>query len=169
MKLKHCTLSSVLICLSIAVLSLAAGCDDSRDPRSGERVVRGLFKVEAWNEHLHYYAGERVHMRATLTNISEKTQVWGNTKGATAVLDLDVTTPKQLDGSIEAHNWSQEHPDEVKYSVTLEPDQSYGITWEFTPTLLTMYNAAAKFNLGGEDNWIPLSFVYGINPSGPGP
>ena len=108
--MKRCALSLLLACLGL-VLLLVTGCvDASRDAIIQGHTYPGFYKIEAWNEHARYLAGEQVRMRVTLTNLSRETQVWGDTKGITPVLDFRVLSTKQPDGSVEDHLWSQEHP-----------------------------------------------------------
>jgi hypothetical protein len=170
--MKRCAISSLLVCLCATILLLVTGCDNSRDAQGGERIFGGVFRVGFWNEHLQYYVGERVHIRATLTNISKQAQIWGDTEGITPVLDINVRSVEEPNGSVEKHIWSQEHSDEAKYRIALKPGESYIITWEFTPSLHTAYYADAKYNLEGkdaEDNKLVLTFFYGIKPPGPLP
>ena len=150
---------------------LMVGCvDASRDAIIQGHTYPGFYKIEAWNEHARYLAGEQVRMRVTLTNLSRETQAWGDTKGITPVLDFHVLSTKQPDGSVEEHIWSQEHSDEVKHSITLKPGESYVVTWEFTPRLREHYYAFAIYTLGqGESKMLSLSFSYGVQPPGPLP
>jgi hypothetical protein len=174
--MKRCALSLQLACLGLAALLLAAGCiDATRDAKIQGHTYPGLYKVEAWNEHARYYVGEKVRMRVTLTNLSRETQIWGDTKGITPVVDIRVFSARQPGGRADEYVWSQEHPDEVKDSVELKPGESYIIKWEFTPRLLEYYHANVDYimpQLKGytvERMMLVLDFWYGVEPPGPGP
>jgi hypothetical protein len=168
--MKRCALSLLSACLGVAVLLLAAGCVDAmRSALTQQDILSGDYRAEAWNEHTHYYAGEKVRMRVTLTNLSRDPQIWGDTKGITPVVDIRVFSIKQPDGQVEELLWSQEHPGEVKYNVTLKPGESYVVKWEFTPSLLAHYYAYASYINPKGDYRLGLSFWYGVEPPGPGP
>jgi hypothetical protein len=167
MRLKRCALSLLLACLGL-VLLLMVGCVDAMRSEDYQRdILDGDYSAAAWNEHSHYYAGETVRMRVTLTNLSRETQIWGDGKGITPVVDIRVFSIKQPDGRAEKHIWSQEHPDEVKYNITLKPGESYTVTWEFRPSLLAHYHAEAQYINPRRGSFsLNLSFLYGINPPG---
>ena len=169
--MKRCALSLLLACPGLAILLLAAGCiDATRDAKIQGRTYPGFYKIEARNEHARYLAGEKVRMRATLTNLSRETKVWGDTKSLTPVLDFHVLSTKQPDGSVEEYIWSQEHPDEVKHSITLKPGESYVVTWDFIPRLQEHYYASAIYTLDQvESQILDLTFSYGVQPPGPLP
>jgi hypothetical protein len=169
--MKRCALSLVLACLGLAVLLLVAGCvDASRDAMIQGDTYSRVYEIEAWNEHARYLVGEKVHMRVTLTNLSSESQVWGDTKAFTPVVDIHVFSAKRADNQAEEYQWSQEHPDEAKYSITLKPGESYVIKWEFAPRLKDHYYAFVEYALAqGESNILNLSFSYGVQPPGPLP
>ena len=165
--MKRFALFLLSACPGVAVLLMVTGCvDATRWPYTPGYAASGVYRIEAWNERSHYYAGEKVRMRVTLTSLAREPRTWGDEKTKVPVLDIHMVSAKRADGQVEEHFWSQEHPDKVKYSVTLKTGDWYVVEWEFTPQLLEHYYAEAIF-LG--EHALSLDFVYGVEPPGPLP
>ena len=114
------------------------------------------------SDHLYYEFGEPVRIRVTLKNVSRKIQVLGNETGP--VVDI------RLARSGEAHEWAQEHPDDVKRQVALKPGESYIVEWIMTPTVHGFYVATAWWmDSQGERAAMGVPVDYGVRPPGPMP
>jgi hypothetical protein len=160
--MKRCALSLLLTFLSVAVLLLVAGCDNSRDPVWNTNSLPGVIEARIQSDHWYYEFGEPVHIRVMLKNVSRKVQILGNETGP--VVDISLMR------SGEAHEWAQEHPNDVKRQVTLKPGESYVIEWVVTPTLQATYNVNAWWaDSEGDRSGMGVTIFYGIRPPGPMP
>jgi len=169
--MKKIMLSLLLACL--ALLGLTACVDTSRQSQTVSDYLPAVYTVELWNEHWQYEFGKPVHLRATLTNISSDTLIFGNGSGNLPVLDIHIKT---LNGTgSEERIWSKDDMDQVKYSVVLSPSQSYTITWTLSLSFRTSYSADVFWvdpqghEVGANPNRIGLQFYYSVSPPGPLP
>jgi hypothetical protein len=160
--MKRCALSLLLAFLSVAVLLLAAGCDTSWDPVQNTNSLPGVIEAGIQSDHLYYEFGEPVRLRVTLKNVSREPQTLGN--GTGPVVDIRLAT------SGKAHEWAQEHPDDVKRQVVLKPGEPYIVEWIVTPTVRAPYGVTAWWmDSAGERAGMVIGVDYGIRPPGPMP
>ena len=167
MKLKCCALSLLLACLGVTVLLLAAGCiDTSRNPVRSTNSLTGVVEAEIQCDHWYYEFGEPVRIRVALKNVSREIQMLGGKDKNENKPVIDV----QTSSSGRDRSWSQEHPNEVKYLVTLRPGESYVVEWMVTPTVRGTYNFEAEWaDPRGFRPKMGVTIFYGIRPPGPMP
>jgi hypothetical protein len=165
--MKRCALSLLLACLGLAILLLAAGCiDTSRNPVRSTNSLTGVVEAEIQSDHWYYEFGEPVRIHVALKNVSREIQLLGG-KGENE--NKPVVDVRMRVGT-EDHWWSQEHPNDVKYLVTLKPGEAYVVEWIVTPTLQATYDFAAWWaDPRGFRNEMGVAIFYGVRPPGPLP
>jgi hypothetical protein len=165
--MKRCALSLLLACLGLAALLLAAGCTSNlREPVQNTNSLPGVIEAELWGDHQYYEFGEPVRVRVTLKNVSHEIQVLGGKDENANKPVIEI----QMGSSAERRLWSQEHPDEVKYLVTLKPGESYVVEWIVTPTVRGVCGFGAWWaDPRGFRGAMGITIDYGIRPPGPMP
>jgi hypothetical protein len=160
--MKRCALSLLLACLGLAVL-LAVGCGtDLRRPAVHTNSLPGVIEAELRSDHKYYELGEPIRVHVTLKNVSRGVQVLGNETAP--VVDIG------MQSNAEIHEWSQEHPNEIKRQVTLKPGESYVVEWVVPPTLRTICSFGAWWaDSSGDRSAMGISVNYGVLPPGPMP
>lgn len=134
---KRTRLSLLIAC--IALLSLAT----CYDPDRGAGAFRGttddhVLAIEISTDHVAYESGEPVNIRAKLTNISSQAIFLQSQSGKEPILNV-IFQRGPYDAPIERHAWSQEHRDQVKYTLQLAPTESYEIEWTLMPVARSVY------------------------------
>jgi hypothetical protein len=134
---KRTTFLLLIACL--ALLSLTA----CYDPDRGAGTLRDttpdhVLTIEISTDHVAYKFGEPVNIRAKLTNISSQAIFLQSQSGKEPILNV-IFQRGPYDAPIERHDWSQEHPDQVKYTLQLAPTESHEIEWTLMPVARSVY------------------------------
>jgi hypothetical protein len=132
------TIASMSLFLALAVL-LSACYDSDR----GAGTLQGttddhVLAIEIRTDHGAYKFGEPVNIHAKLTNTASQVITLQNRSGKEPVLNI-IFQRGPYDTPIERRDWSQEHPDQVKYTLTLAPAESYEVEWSLTPSERDVY------------------------------
>jgi hypothetical protein len=157
--------------LFLAVLGLLAcngirigGGRDPRDPISLADEVPNLYKLEIWSAHEQYEFGEPVQLRAMVMNLSKKDlKVELETE---PIIDIVVFSRTEADAE---KVWSQEHPDQVRHTLTLAPNESYVVEWSLTLSQRDRYDISICSNrdssglISGNRTYYPdIRIYYGV-------
>ena len=165
--MKRCALSLLLACLSLAAL-LAVGCGtDLRQQARGTNSLTGVIEAELWSDHKYLELGKPIRVRVTLKNVSREIQMLGGKGENENKPVVDILMQSSM---TEGRWWSQEHPNDVKYLITLKPGEAYVVEWIVTPTLKATYNVNAWWaDSEGDRSGMGVTIFYGIRPPGPMP
>lgn len=137
-------MKKTILCILLGFLSFSvAGCIVRE--RSTQRVggvANNVIAFELRTDHEFYESGEPVNVHVALTNVTDQVITLQSKTGVDPVLDLHIQRgPDQ--NPIEKRVWSDEHPDDVRYTLTLEPGESYEVEWTQVLSTSDVYSVGA--------------------------